>query len=297
MTTQELPVSKSLTVLLAKRNGNFPQVNSILINSEKNGIIDPGYGHKEYFLKVKNNIDLLLFTHSHPEHFSYGHLFNCQKYAHHNDASLFSSTEKLASKYGFPSDEIKTQWINFFKLTTDMATTDITNPVDDGEMICFGDINLQVIHTPGHTEGHCCFFEPKNKILLSGDFDLVPQGPWFGHAMSDINKWYNSIDKLLAMDIKIIIPSHSKPIFEDAQKILHQYKNISLNREEKLIEFLKQKRNITRIFAFAMKMFYSDKLPTPPLLWEWFGQMTITQHLQRLIKNGKIRILGEYFIS
>lgn len=35
--------------------------------------------------------------------------------------------------------------------------------------IKFGDTTLELIHTPGHSPGHVCFYEPKNRILFSGD--------------------------------------------------------------------------------------------------------------------------------
>ena len=39
----------------------------------------------------------------------------------------------------------------------------------DGEEFTFGELKLQVIHTPGHTLGHICFYCKKENILFSGD--------------------------------------------------------------------------------------------------------------------------------
>ncbi len=39
----------------------------------------------------------------------------------------------------------------------------------DGQMLNVGDIQIQVIHTPGHTPGSVCFYLPKEGILISGD--------------------------------------------------------------------------------------------------------------------------------
>ncbi len=35
--------------------------------------------------------------------------------------------------------------------------------------IAFGETRLRIIPTPGHTPGHVCFFQPENRILLTGD--------------------------------------------------------------------------------------------------------------------------------
>jgi hydroxyacylglutathione hydrolase len=39
----------------------------------------------------------------------------------------------------------------------------------EGSRIRFGDIDLTVLHTPGHTEGSVCLLDNEDRILLSGD--------------------------------------------------------------------------------------------------------------------------------
>ena len=46
--------------------------------------------------------------------------------------------------------------------------------LNDGDTISFGNINLEVIHTPGHTPGSLCF--KTGKYLISGD-TIFPGGP------------------------------------------------------------------------------------------------------------------------
>ena len=33
----------------------------------------------------------------------------------------------------------------------------------------FGETELRIIPTPGHTPGHVCFFEPQSRVLFTGD--------------------------------------------------------------------------------------------------------------------------------
>ena len=40
---------------------------------------------------------------------------------------------------------------------------------DDNDRIGFGGGELQVLHTPGHESGHCCFYESGDQVLFSGD--------------------------------------------------------------------------------------------------------------------------------
>ncbi len=39
----------------------------------------------------------------------------------------------------------------------------------DGGLVRFGSISLEVLHTPGHTEGSVCLLERESGLLLSGD--------------------------------------------------------------------------------------------------------------------------------
>jgi hydroxyacylglutathione hydrolase len=42
-------------------------------------------------------------------------------------------------------------------------------PLAHDQHLRFAGLELSVIHTPGHTPGHCCFHLPKEGILFSGD--------------------------------------------------------------------------------------------------------------------------------
>lgn len=39
----------------------------------------------------------------------------------------------------------------------------------DGQRLSMAGIDLEVLHTPGHTPGHCCFWVPGEGALFSGD--------------------------------------------------------------------------------------------------------------------------------
>lgn len=41
--------------------------------------------------------------------------------------------------------------------------------LEDGDRTAFGQVELQVLHCPGHTPGHLVYFDPASKLALVGD--------------------------------------------------------------------------------------------------------------------------------
>ena len=50
----------------------------------------------------------------------------------------------------------------------DVVTAAFTE-LADGAKLEFAGVSFDVLHTPGHTPGHCCFHVPQEGILFSGD--------------------------------------------------------------------------------------------------------------------------------
>lgn len=69
------------------------------------------------------------------------------------DEFWIQALPQQSAMFGFPQVETFTpdQWLN------------------DGDKVLVGDVELEVIHTPGHTPGHVVFYQPEQKIALVGD--------------------------------------------------------------------------------------------------------------------------------
>ncbi len=99
------------------------------------------------------------------------------------------------------------------------------------------------IHTPGHTEGHVCFYRDLDGALLAGDaFTTVKQEPswpatsWNEHAKRIpaylTENWEEagkSIGKLRALKPKMAVPSHGLPM--DNEKLARQLDMLFLHFE------------------------------------------------------------------
>jgi len=79
--------------------------------------------------------------------------------------------------------------------------------LNDGDTVSFGNIKLEVLHTPGHTRGSLCF--KAGQYLISGD-TIFPGGPGKTRSPADLRRIIKSItDKIFVLpDDTQIYPGH-----------------------------------------------------------------------------------------
>ena len=79
--------------------------------------------------------------------------------------------------------------------------------LSDGDTISFGNIKLEVLHTPGHTPGSLCF--KVSRYLISGD-TIFPGGPGKTRSSADFRQIVKSItEKIFILpDDTEIYPGH-----------------------------------------------------------------------------------------
>jgi glyoxylase-like metal-dependent hydrolase (beta-lactamase superfamily II) len=84
---------------------------------------------------------------------------------------------------------------------------------------------LRVIHTPGHTPGHCCLFAINKRLIFAGDAIIAPFGsasfppPIFNDDPVALRE---SVKKLAALDAEFVYPMHHRflrrNLLEDIRK-------------------------------------------------------------------------------
>ena len=82
----------------------------------------------------------------------------------------------------------------------------------DGDFLNLGGREIQVVHTPGHSPGHCCFYEPERNYLYSGD--LIYKGSLDAfYPTTDPQLFYQSIKRIRKYNIKKVLPDTISWIF------------------------------------------------------------------------------------
>ncbi len=82
-----------------------------------------------------------------------------------------------------------------------------TSVLHDGDLLDLGSRTLQVIHTPGHSPGHCCFYERDKGWLYSGD--LIYRGCLDAfYPTTDPKQFQQSVRKVRRFEIDRVLPAH-----------------------------------------------------------------------------------------
>jgi glyoxylase-like metal-dependent hydrolase (beta-lactamase superfamily II) len=89
----------------------------------------------------------------------------------------------------------------------------------EGGRVRFGEIDLEVLHTPGHTEGSVCLLDRTNGLLLSGD--TLFAGSW---GRTDLpggseEQMAESLGRLAGLDEQLrVLPGHGAATTIEAER-------------------------------------------------------------------------------
>lgn len=124
--------------------------------TRKCAVVDPSPGSasrlRTLIAQYNLTLDRVLLTHSHWDHIADAHCFDAPLYVHRLDAPNIENpgTDRLRSLVKIPA--VKP-----------------AGYVSDGERFTIGNLQVAVIHTPGHSPGAVCYYFPEEGVLLSGD--------------------------------------------------------------------------------------------------------------------------------
>ena len=182
----------------------------LLIGSERALLIDTGLGVCNIYEQVRRLTDkpvTAVATHIHWDHIG-GHKYYQEFYAH--EAEL----DWLNGRFPLPLQAVKNMVTDRCELPEDFCIDGYAifqgkpgRLLDDGDTIDLGGRTIQVLHTPGHSPGHLCFWEDEKGYLYSGD--LVYEGTLFANYPStDPQSYLTSLEKIALLPVKQIFPGH-----------------------------------------------------------------------------------------
>lgn len=173
-------------------------------DNKEGAIIDPG-GDPEKILEVVNetglDIKFIIATHGHFDH-SAGvkHLkekLGCDFIAHKEDLSFIREAKRSAFNWGIHIDQVP----------------DPDRNIEGGNILKLGELELKILHTPGHSPGGISIYIEEKKILFSGDtlfFSSIGRTDFRGGSMDTL---VHSIkNKLYTLpDDTVVYTGHGEP--------------------------------------------------------------------------------------
>ncbi|MFQ6126555.1 MAG: MBL fold metallo-hydrolase [Candidatus Heimdallarchaeota archaeon] len=291
-----IPISPYLVFLPSASGARFPYSNSLLIRDERTVLIDTGL-EPLLMERIANEycVDLVINSHCHEDHIAGNYLFpESQVCTHELAAPIIKSVDQLIEMYDLKHPELEAQMLELMQLLS-LRDSRVDIEYEDDYVFHLGSTQLQVLHTPGHSPGHCCFLIPEENLIFLSDIDLTSFGPWYGALNSDLDSFIASIEKLKGMTFEIAITSHKVEIFKGYTNIhekLSRYLNCIYQREEKLLNFLKTEHTLEEIVNQAI---IYGKFHEPVTTFRHMEKIMIQKHLDRLLVNGNVKKTGEKY--
>lgn len=182
----------------------------LLNGSTRSLLIDTGLGVcdiSEEIEKLTSQPVTAAATHVHWDHIG-GHKNYPDFYAH--EAEL----EWLSGGFPLTMDTIRGMVVDRCDLPAgyDVGTYNLfqgtpTRILRDGDVIDLGGRSIEVLHTPGHSPGHMCFWEKERGYLFTGD--LVYKDTLFAYYPStDPAAYLDSLKRVAALPVERVFPAH-----------------------------------------------------------------------------------------
>ncbi|OPX84517.1 MAG: hydroxyacylglutathione hydrolase [Pelotomaculum sp. PtaB.Bin104] len=160
------------------------------------------------------------------------------------------------------------------------------NILKDQDTLSVGGYNFTCIETPGHTKGHLCLYEPKAKLLFSGDHILADITPNISLGLTYENDlllaYINNLDKISLLDTSLVLPGHRSLITNCKARIRELKKHHKL-RSDEVLSILKN--GSQNAYQVASQMTWDMTFETWeqfPVLQKWFACGEAMAHLKYL---------------
>ncbi|MBN1365163.1 MAG: MBL fold metallo-hydrolase [Syntrophaceae bacterium] len=278
--------------------GKYPFNHSVYMEGEDTRvIIDPSCSPQKLSdLKLKESVDQVWLSHWHEDHMGFLNLFdNSVLRISEKDFPPLTDIDIFLDWYGIKEEYLRGLWKSIILNSFNYHPQREALFLNDDEKIDLGSLKVQVIATPGHTPGHLSFFFPDEEILFLGDYDLTSFGPWYGDVYSSIEQTIESIHKLKTIPASRWIASHNTGLFEkNPGKLWDDYENIIYQREEKILNFLKEPKTLQEILS-AWLIYGRPREPRE--FFEFNERALVNKHIEYLEKRRKVKLDKDRYVK
>lgn len=177
-------------------------------------------------------IDSVLITHHHPDHYGMSRPIrersNAKVMIHRRDIEMI-----FAGMGGGPDMKDFFYWHGGPKLEGNSSPPILGAPeyqpaapdayLTDDQVFEFDGRKMRVLHTPGHSPGHCCFALHTEEIVLTGDHILPRITPHVGYFPggdeNPLGNFLDSLRKVGECSFRLALPAHGDPFLDPASHV------------------------------------------------------------------------------
>jgi len=178
--------------------------NTYVIRGEKTVLIDPGHSHHLNRLWSQmeedgispDSIDLVILTHSHPDHFE-------------GLEAFLERSAKIAMNQEEERYLLKSGKLLFEMMRQSLPRFRIDFYLKEGELH-LGKETFQVYQTPGHSPGSLSIYWPERKVLITGDLIFYGGVGRTDFLEGNSKLLMESIERLSELDTEILLPGHGE---------------------------------------------------------------------------------------
>ena len=187
----------------------------------------------------------------------------------------------------------------------------VTQTLQDGEIIALGPHEFQVIYTPGHASDGIVLYNRQEKVLISSDtlwendsavMTLRVEG---SRALFDMQE---SLEKLESLDVNTVYPGHGQP-FSDMKRAIAKSKNrieryfrepdqIGNDLIKKILVYtlmMKKTFKETEFFPYLMDTYWFKE--TVDLYFNCEYEMKYNEIIESFLSKGIVRQEGGSFFT
>ncbi len=274
--------------------------NSILVLGKSQSLVVDTMGGIETASRVIADLDIpsdkpvttLAYTHFHADHTLGAQAF-VDQFSIENVISHETTVAEIRDFFGIKRDLISERSLKMFgsilqekdktsssgigiKLETGIDTPGYIKPT-----ITFGNfyshdldgLEIQFFHAPGETDDQLFVWIPEYKALMPGDniYKAFPNIYTIrGTTYRSFKSWYSSLEKMMALEPEILIPSHGTPINgkEEISRVLSNYRDAIKYVHDQMMRNL---NSGSSPIEAARKIKLPENLAQDPHLFELYG--------------------------
>lgn len=158
--------------------------------------------------------------------------------------------------------------------------------IEPGKLVQFGNFQYTAVFTPGHSDGHMCYFNEEYGVLFSGDHILARITPNISlrpYGQGDpLKNYLNSLNIIRNLPCEIVIPGHGRS-FENVRMRIKELKE----HHDKRLNLIKECISGGSTAYEICRRVFSQDFDNHDLR---FAVTDTLAHLMHLVYKGELKV-------